>query len=251
MGHPDAAGVQRQHAPAVLANQLLLAHRWGQPCRAYNVCTRAGSTGAAALAAIQASTLRLEPSLLRVPEHALHANLAWLLPVHQEFDRPKDELWRRYGPQWIATLADVAARTSSFRLCYRRLVATNSAVITVADEPNRLSALRRELMPLLDVPGSRSAGDLAHITLFRYARPLRDPASLLRWLAATEFRLDIDVSELLVIRERIFPSLNYEILHRLPLAPDSPANDQQRFPGQRSSQGELPSCRTHAPPCGA
>lgn len=223
MGHPAAAGVQRRHAAAVLANQLLLAQRWGQPCRAYNVCVRPGSTGAAALAAIQASAQRLEPSLLRVPEPALHANLAWLLPVHEEYDRPKDELWQQHGPQWIATLADVAGRISSFHLSFRRLVATNSAVIIVADEPNRLSALRRELIPLLDIPGSASAGNLAHMTLFRYARPLRDPASLLRWLAATEFHLDIDVSELLVIRERIFPSLDYETLHRIALAPASPA----------------------------
>jgi hypothetical protein len=221
MGHPAAAGVQRQHAPAVLANQVLLAHRWGQPCRAYNVCIQPGSTEAAALAAIQASVLRLEPSLLQVPERSLHANLAWLLPVHQEFDRPKDELWQRHGPQWIKTLADIAGRTSSFRLSYRRLVATDSAVITVADEPNRLSTLRRELMPLLHLPGSATAGDLVHITLFRYARPLHDPASLLRWLAATEFHLNIDVSNLLVTRERVFPSLDYETLHRITLAPAS------------------------------
>jgi hypothetical protein len=101
--------------------------------------------------ALQASALRLEPSLLRVPQPALHANLVWLLPVHQEFDRPKGELWQRRGPRWIATLADAAGRTSSFHLSYCRLVATKSAVITVADEPNRLSALRRELMPLREV----------------------------------------------------------------------------------------------------
>jgi hypothetical protein len=233
MGHPAAASVQRQHAPAVLANQLLPAHRWGQPCRAYNVCIRPGPTAAAALTALQASALRLEPALLRVPEPALHANLAWLLPVHQEFDLPKDELWQRHGPQWTATLADAAARTSSFRLSYRHLVATSSAVITVADEPNRLSALRRELMPLLHLPGSASAGDLAHITLFRYAKPLRDPAALLHWAAATKFRLDIEASELLVIRERVYPSLDYEILHRIALMPASPA--QQPATNSRST----------------
>lgn len=207
----------------MLANQLQLAHRWGQPCRAYNVCIRPGPAAAATLATLQADALRLEPSLLRVPERALHANLVWLLAVHQEFGRPKDELWQRHDPQWTATLADAAARTSSFRLSFQPLAATSSAIITVADEPNRLSALRRELTPLLHLPGSASAGDLAHITLFRYATPLRDPASLLQWLAATEFHLDIEVSDLLVIRERIFPSLDYEILHRLPLAPASPA----------------------------
>jgi hypothetical protein len=119
-------------------------------------------------------------------------------------------------------LAEVAGRTTSFRLRFRCLAATDSAVVAVADEPNRLRALRRELIPVLRLPGG-SAGDLVHITLFRYARPLHDPASLLRWTAATKFQLSIDVSELLVIRERVFPSLNYQTLHRIAVAPASPA----------------------------
>jgi hypothetical protein len=66
---------------------------------------------------------------------------------------------------------DVQARgVGRFRLCYRRLVATNSAVITVADEPNQLSGLRRELIVLLRVAGGASAGDLVHITLFATPR---------------------------------------------------------------------------------
>lgn len=228
MAGPTAADVQRSHAPAVLANQLLLARRWGQQCRAYNVCILPGPAATATLAAVQDRALRLEPALLRVPERALHANLAWLLPVHQEFGQPKDELWDQHGRQWTATLADVAAKTGRLQLRFQRLVATSSAVITVADEPNRFSVLRRELIPLLDLPGSASAGDLVHITLFRYTKPLHDPAALLQWLAAAEFRIDIDTGELLVIRERIFPSLDYEILHRIPLATASPARPEQQ-----------------------
>jgi hypothetical protein len=230
MSHP-ADDVQRQHAPAVLANRLLPAHRWGQPCRAYNVCIRPGPTATAALSALQARVLRLEPALLRVPPHALHANLAWLLPVREEFGRTKDELWDQHGPQWLAILADAAAKATSFRLTFRRPVATNAAVITVADEPNRFSALRRELLPLLHVHGSSSPGNLAHVTLFRYAAPLRGPASLLQWAAATAFSLDIDVSELLVIKERVYPSLDYQILARLPLASAAPLDNEQRNPG--------------------
>lgn len=227
MDHP-VVSLRRQHEPAVQANKLLHAHRWGQPCRAYNVCIRPGSAGETALAALQAGVLRLEPSLLQVPAAALHANLAWLLPVHEEFSQSKDQLWQQHRPHWVATLAGTAAKTSSFRLSYRHLAATNSAIITVADEPNSFSALRRELIPLLNLPGNASAGDLVHITLFRYAKPLRDPAALLRLLATTEFRLNIDVDELLVIRERIFPSLDYDILHRLPLAPPRPVQQPVR-----------------------
>ena len=218
MTHPLAAGVQDKHAPAVLANRLLVDQQWGRPCLAYNVHVLPGAA-AAPLSAIQARMLSAEPSLLRIPERALHANVVWLLPVHEEFDQPKDELWRRRGPEWLASLADLAVRTDSFRLRYRRLVATNSAVIAVAEEPNRISAIRRDLRSVLGVPGSLTAGELVHMTLFRYTSALRDPASLVKWLATAEFDISVDVSELVVVRERIFPSLDYEILHRLALRP--------------------------------
>lgn len=217
----DAAeDVRRQHEAVVLANQVELSRRWGQSCRAYHVCVRPGPTAATELAAVQARVLDVEPALLAVPEHALHANLIWLLPVNQEFDHPKDELWQRRAPQWLATLADAANRTSGFRLTFRRLAATNAAIIAVADQPNCLSALRRELTPALRLPGRAGSGDLAHMTLFRYAAPFGDPASLLRSVAAAEFRVEVDVSELVVVKERVYPCLDYEIVRRLPLGID-------------------------------
>jgi hypothetical protein len=215
--HP-ADEVWRQHEATVRANQLLASARWNRPCRAYLVCVRPGAAAAAALGRVQDRALRLEPSLLRVPQRSLHTSVVWLLPVHEEFGQPKDALWQRHGPGWVGTLAATAAGTARFRLHYRKLVATDSAVIAVADEPNQLSALRRTLVPRLDLPGSTSAGRLAHVTLFRYAGPLRDPAAFADWLAVTEAGAGTEVSELLVIRERVFPALDYEVLHTLPLA---------------------------------
>jgi hypothetical protein len=221
MRYTSAEDVERQHAPAVLANEVLVENRWGRPCLAYNVCIRPDSAAVAALSGVQDSVLRLEPSLLRVPGRALHASVTWLLPVHQEFGRPKDELWCQNGPRWMEVLAEAASRTGQFRVRYRHVVATNSAIIAVAEEPNAVSALRRAVKPSLHVPGGHSAGPLVHTTLFRYARPLRDPASLTRLLGSTTIRAETWVRELLVVRERLFPSLEYEILHRLPLPPSA------------------------------
>ncbi len=218
MGHPTVADIQRRYAPSVLACDLLVERRWGQACLAYHVCIHPGPGPGASLSLIQEGVLDLEPSLLRVPAHALHANLVWLLPVHQEFDRPKDELWPRHGPEWLAILGGIVGRAQSFPLRLRHLVATDSAVIAVAEEPNPFSALRRELRSALRVPGSLSAGELVHMPLFRYAGPLRDPALLMRRLAAG-VDIDVAVREVLVVREHIFPSLNYEVLHRISLAP--------------------------------
>jgi hypothetical protein len=221
VGHQSAADIQREHTVPVLTGHLRVERRWGQPCLAYFACIQPGADARAGLSCIQESVLSLEPSLLRVPEQALHANFAWLLPVHQEFDRPKDELWQLHGPKWIAILDRILGATECFRLRFRHLVATDSAIIAVAEEPNRLSTLRQELMPSLSVPGSFSAGELVHATLFRYAGPLRDPPTLVRRLAAG-VHVDVDVREALVVRERIFPSLDYEVLRRISLAPSKP-----------------------------
>lgn len=218
MGHPTATDIQRRYAPSVLAGDLLAERRWGRACRAYHACIQPGPGARAGLSLVQDEVLDLEPSLLRVPAHALHANLAWLLPVHQEFDRPKDELWQRHGPRWLTILDSIAGRVQGFPLRLRHLVATDSAVIAVAEEPNPLGALRGELRSALRVPGRFSAGELVHMTLFRYAQPLRDPALLMRRLAAG-LTIDVAVREVLVVRERIFPSLDYEVLHRTSLAP--------------------------------
>ncbi|MDR0346523.1 MAG: hypothetical protein LBI49_26065 [Nocardiopsaceae bacterium] len=216
MTHPDS--VQRQHAPAVLANRLTGQDRWGRRCQGYNLCARPGAGPAADLAAVQDQLLRLEPSLHRVPAPALHVNVAWLLPVHLEFEHPKDELWQQHGAEWTAAARRIVAGTGAFRLCFDRLVATDAAIIAVAREPNPVTALRRELAGALRLGRPLSAGGLVHSTLLRYGGRLRDPAGLLRCLAAAGSEVRQPVSELLVVRERVFPSLDYEICDRLPLA---------------------------------
>jgi hypothetical protein len=215
MSLPPIMTVRRRYSSAVLANRVRPADRWGQPCSAYNVCVLPDRPAATAFATVGAGLS--EPALLPVPAAAIHANLAWLLPVHEDFDVPKDELWRRHGDRWLAVLDRTAARTAGFRLRFRQLAATDSAVITVADEPNPFSALRATLSPLLGTPGRSSAGNLAHITLFRYAGALHDPAALVDRVAAIEFDIEVHVRELLVIRERVFPSLDYDIVRRVPL----------------------------------
>jgi hypothetical protein len=219
VGDGTLAREQRRHAPALLANRLALAHRWGRPCLAYHACVRPGPRAAAALARVQAEIFRREPSVLCVPGHGLHANVVWLLPSGEEFAVPKDELWRRNSAQWLAVLAGAARRAEPFRLRFHRLLATGAAVAAVAAEPSGITSLRRMLSQALDVPGSMTAGELAHLTLLRYGAPLADPAGLLGHAVSARLEVTASVRELLVVRETVFPCLRAEVLARLPLGP--------------------------------
>lgn len=212
--------MRARDATAVLGNDLQFDERWGQPCLAYNVFVEPDPAGRAELAGIQDQVSRREPGLLRLAPDCLHITAVNLLGLYDEFDRPKDELWQERGATWLAQLTKLAAKTEPFRLQYRQVVATRTAVIAIADEPNELTSFRTAARSALDVPGRlANSHEIVHTTLFRYARPLRDPAGLLAWLASAEFLARLRVSDLVVAREHAYPFAGYDVLRRLRLEP--------------------------------
>jgi hypothetical protein len=208
--------LRERFAPAVLANELQLASDWGTPCRGYLLVLRPDEAARAAFAALQDRVQALEPGLLRQPGHGLHSTIAFLVPVHRQVAGDKDEIWEGNEGSWVAAIASArSVSPAPFRLRYRRLVATDAAIIAVADAPAPITALRQELEARLQLPWPLAKGPLSHVSLFRYREPLRDPAGLLRALVALDFTIETEVSELLAIRETTFPFLEYEVLHRL------------------------------------
>ena len=208
--------LRERFAPAVLANELQLATGWAQPCLGYLLVLRPDPAARDGFDALQDRVQALEPELLRQPGHALHSTVAFLVPVHRQVAGDKNEIWAGNEDRWLAAISSArSVSPAPFRLRYRRLVATDAAIIAVADTPNPINALRQELEHRLELPWPLAKGPLNHVSLFRYREPLRDPAGLLRALAALEFTIETEVSELLTIRETTFPCLEYEVLHRL------------------------------------
>ena len=65
---------------------------------------------------------------------------------------------------------------------------------------------------------TRNEADLVHATLFRYRGPLSDPEKFLAMLEDTSAEAAADVDELVISKELVYPSLEGEVLGRLPLA---------------------------------
>ena len=185
----------------------------------YLLLFRPDASASAALAERQQQVLALEPALLRQPEARLHTSVAWLLPVGREFSEPKDALWAEHGEDWLKIIEAITEGIPPMRLCYRRLVVTDAAIIAVAEEPNPVGAFRRELTAALGLPWpiSYSSVGIVHTTLFRYRQPPSDPVGLLHRLQAMPVAIETQVSELLMVRESVYYTLKYEVLRRLPL----------------------------------
>jgi len=211
--------IQARHAPAVRAGQLQITSDWGQPTLGYILMFRPDPAAVTGLAAVQDLVLEAEPSLLRQPASQLHNSIAWLLATREDFGRPKDEIWQEQGDGWLKIITGLTDETGPMRLRFHKIVMTSAAVIAIAAEPNAVASFRRDLTAALgmDWPITYESLGIVHVTLLRYRQPLADPAGLLSRISAVSISVETEVDELILVRETVYPTLDYEILRHLPL----------------------------------
>ena len=146
-------------------------------------------------------------------------SVAWLLAVHAGYRAPKDSLWERHANRWTAELRRIAAESKAFRITYEHVVATDSAVIVLARPTGPVNRIRRMIGERLILPSeTRNEADLVHTTLFRFGGPLSDPEGFLAMLEGESANATCEVDELVVSKELVYPSLQTEVLERIPLA---------------------------------
>ncbi len=218
-GEQRAIELREAHREKVACNEVRVSPLWAQPCRAYNVHIELDLHTKASLGKTQQSLKHAEPNLLVCPEQTLHVSLAWLLAVHASYWVDKDSLWKRHAEEWMAELRLIAAENTAFQITYEHVVATDSAVIALAQPSEPVNRIREMICERLSLPPeTRNEADLVHTTLFRYRGALCDPEKLLAMLEATSADATAEVEELVVTKELVYPSLEAEVLGRLPLA---------------------------------
>jgi len=218
-GERRAIELREAHRERVARNELRVSPLWAQPCRAYNVHIELDPPTRSSLQNVQQSLYQAEPNLLVCPSKTLHVSLAWLVAVHASYRVEKDSLWKRHAEEWMAQLRRIAAQSTPFRITYEHVVATDSAVIALAQPSEPVNRMRQMIRERLRLPAeTRNEADLVHTTLFRYRGALCDPEKLLAILEDTRADATAEVEELVVTKELVYPSLEAEVLGRLPLA---------------------------------
>jgi hypothetical protein len=145
-----------------------------------------------------------------------------LLAVREEYEEQKDEIWVRYEDEWVSELRRIAIETSAFKMAYQRIVATNAAIIALAEDSGAVNALRSAIYSRLRLPRqSVTRADITHTTLFRYGQSPRDPQALLNAVSGFSLNTVTEISDIVISKELVYPSLAVEDLHTLPLGPGS------------------------------
>jgi hypothetical protein len=205
----------------VARNEVRPSPLWARPCLAYNVQIELDPRAKASLGKVQQSLYQAEPNLLVCPQETFHVSVAWLLAVHASYSIPKDSLWESHGEEWTTELNRTAAQSTSFRIAYEHVLATDTAVIALAEPTEPVNRIRRMIRGRLRLPSETcNEADLVHTTLFRYRGPLSDPEGFLAMLEDTSAGVAAaaEVDELVVSKELVYPSLEAKVIARLPLA---------------------------------
>ena len=214
-----ATELREAHREKVARNEVRVDRLLARPCLAYNVHIGLDARTRASLGETQQTLKRAEPNLLVCPRETLHVSVAWLLAVHANYPVAKDSLWGRHGEKWTAELDRIVAQSTGFRITYEDVAATDSAVITLAQPTEPVNRIREMIRERLRLPAETpNEADLVHTTLFRYRGPLSEPAKLLTLLEDTSAEATTEVEELVVSNVLVYPSLEAEVLARLPLA---------------------------------
>ena len=214
-----AKELREAHRERVARNEVRVSPLWAQPCRAYNLHIELDARTKSSLGKTQQALERVEPSLLACPREGLHVSIAWLLAVHASYPVSKDLLWERQGEEWMAELNRIAAESTGFRITYEHVVATDSAVIALAEPSEPVNRIREMIHERLTLPSeTRNEAELVHTTLVRYRGRLHDPEKFLAKLGGMSAEATTEVDELIVSRELVYPSLETEVLVRLQLA---------------------------------
>jgi hypothetical protein len=212
--------LREAHRYKVARNEVRVDPLWARPCRAYNVQIELDARTRASLGKTQQILKQAEPNLVACLQKTLHVSIAWLLAVHASYRGPKDSIWERHGEEWTAELSRIAAQSTGFRITYEHVAATDSAVIAIARPSEPVNRIREMIRERLRLPSETcNESNLVHTTLFRYRGQLSDPTKFLAMLEDVSVDAKADVDELIISKELVYPSLEAEVLARLPLAP--------------------------------
>ena len=111
-------------------------------------------------------------------------------------------------PHWCDELAQICRLTQPFVVRLDRIVCFGNTIVALGEPPHLLAALRSQLADALtEKVGPVRRLDIAHVTLFRRVGQFHQPD-----LAPILHGCTMTVGHLRLVKEKVYPSLDVEVL---------------------------------------
>jgi len=146
--------------------------------------------------------------------------VATLLNAATQLRIPNHEFWKRKRERWKEIVEKLVEETPPFDLHFDEVAASEAAFFVKAQQPLELCDLRSAISDAIHFEHWRpTAPQIAHMTLFRF--------SAVEWLSAVDFDagilpVKVSVRSLQLLEERVYPSVDINILSEPLLHGESP-----------------------------
>lgn len=192
---------------------------WGAPCLAYNI---QGVVPNDALNAITQMQHGLPgaglPAFNLCPRGSLHVSIYALVPARSPI-AGKEDYWAGVSAKALSDLDRLCRDKRSVALHFDEIRLTPTAIIAVARAvPDLIDDIRTHFSQWPAQPGwIRPSYDIAHVTLARFSVAAQIPDALVRDISARPMSLEATVSQIQLVRERVYPSLEVDVISSLDL----------------------------------
>ncbi|MFA6007192.1 MAG: hypothetical protein WC784_00915 [Candidatus Shapirobacteria bacterium] len=206
--------LREYYSSSVLDNRIVVDDLWRKRCLGYNIQYIFSDDQLDSIIGIQRRIGGKELfNLHLLPRQSLHISIAWILATRVEYDQSKSQIWRNIENECYSKLEKISKSFPEYTVHFQDVVATDTAIVLIAKDNGETAEIRKMILDQLPIPQeTNNNSQIIHTTLFRYARPLENPAIFLEQISNIKIDLPIKIDSMSIRKELIYPSIKSKLL---------------------------------------
>lgn len=213
-------GFTSKHREKFLDNDIAFDPMWGKPIKGITLQIDLSDTMRSAVSHLQEQLSKLEPkALLLTPRPFQHISFNQVIYWGGEYNLGHDQTWKGIEEDFLTRLQKLDNKFPSFTISFLKVIPMTSAIIwTAVDDHDEMQTLRAMFKENLPFPKETTKENtFIHTTVARYRQKLRNPNRVLQLLEEYQIPIDMEVKEIILRKENLYPSLNTTELARIRL----------------------------------
>lgn len=213
-------GFTSKHREKFLDNDIEFDAMWGKPIKGVTLQIDISNKMRSAVGRLQEELYKLEPkALFLTPEPFQHISFNQVVYWGGRYKLGYDQTWAAIEKDFLTRFQKLDNKFTSFTISFLKLIPMTSAIIwSAVDAKDEMQSLREHLKACLPFPKETTKENtFIHTTIARYREKLRDPQRVLHLLKEYQTPITMEVKEIILRKENIYPSLDTTELARIRL----------------------------------
>lgn len=213
-------GLTFQHRQKFLDNDIAFDAMWGKPIKGVTLQIDLSDTMRSAVDRLQNELSKLEPkALLLTPRPFQHISFNQVVYWDGQYKLGCKQAWAAIENDFLTAFQKLDNKFPSFTISFLKRIPMTSAIIwTAVDNHDEMQILRDTLRTELPFPyETTKENTFIHTTVARYREKLRNPHSVLQLLEKYQSTVTMEIKEIILRKEHMYPSLETTDLARIRL----------------------------------